>query len=362
VSGTSATAVREAPNPFVRTAKTLSVMPTFTCPAACTDCGTLSSPRERTSLSLPAVFAAIEEARELGFYNVVFTGGEATLRWRELLAAIEHATRLGLPTRVVTNAHWARTLERARTKLGELRDAGLVEINYSTGDEHIRFIPLDHVANAIVAALEIVLPVHVMVELRETRAITRDTVLGHPLIAALPDSERESVRVIESPWMPLDPYRRNDYPIGATATRENVGLRTGCESVLQTYTVQADGRIGACCGLGLRQIGELNVATVDEPDTLATAIARAEADFLKLWIHYVGPEKILSWAASHDPDIGWEGAYAHHCQACARIYRDPAVRRVIRDHYEEMVSSVFAAAWLDDRAATALAGSAVGSA
>ncbi|AXE29510.1 hypothetical protein DK842_06100 [Chromobacterium phragmitis] len=40
--------------------------------------------------------------------------------------------------------------------------------------------------------------------------------------------------------------------------------------------------------------------------------------------------------------------YAHHCQACARIYRDEAVRRLVREHYEEMIAEVLQAAWLDE--------------
>jgi hypothetical protein len=37
------------------------------------------------------------------------------MRW-----AIAEATRLGLPTRIVTNAYWATSLPRAREKLRQL--------------------------------------------------------------------------------------------------------------------------------------------------------------------------------------------------------------------------------------------------
>ena len=90
--------------------KTLSVMPTFTCPASCSNCGTLSGPHDSTNIGLDKIIKAIQEAKELDFYNVVFTGGETTLRWDDLLLAITEARKLGLPTRIVTNAHWATSL------------------------------------------------------------------------------------------------------------------------------------------------------------------------------------------------------------------------------------------------------------
>jgi organic radical activating enzyme len=328
--------------------RTLSIMPTFTCPAACTDCGTLSSPRERTRLDVEHIIGAIDEAKELGFFNVVFTGGEATLRWDDLLRGIRHARDLGFPVRLVTNAHWAVDLETAREKLGQLISAGLSEINYSTGDEHIRFVPIDRVAFAIVAACENSFRVHVMMELKKQNNISRATLLEHPLVAGLPPEQRKWLSVVGSPWMPLGHEILHAYPEGMAVNRHNIGTRTGCDSVLQTYTVQADGRVGACCGLGLRAIDELNVARVEAPGFLRRAIAESEEDFLKLWIHYQGPERIVAWAAQHDPAITWEASYAHHCQFCQRLYHDEAIRKVIREHWEEVIAEVLQAAWFDE--------------
>jgi organic radical activating enzyme len=341
--------IKQKPERYLyRGHRTLSIMPTYTCPAACTDCGTLSTPQERTRLDVEYIIAAIDEAKELGFFNVVFTGGEATLRWHDLLPCIGHARSLGFPVRLVTNAHWATDLEMAREKLAELIDAGLSEINYSTGDEHVRFVSIERVAYATVAACERAFRVHVMVEMKKDNTILRDSLLQHPLVAALSDEQRQWLTVVPSPWMPLSPSTVHRYPAGSTTTRRNLAMRPGCESVLQTYTVQADGNVGSCCGLGLRVIPELNVERVEQPGFLRRAIAESEEDFLKLWIHYFGPEQIVAWAAKHNPNIKWEGLYAHRCQVCQRLYHDDAVRTVIREHWEEVVAEVLQAAWLDE--------------
>jgi pyruvate-formate lyase-activating enzyme len=328
--------------------KTLSIMPTYTCPAACTHCASMSSPSVKDSLSLETILSAIDQAKALGFYNVVFTGGEATLHWKDLLTAIRYATDLQLPTRVVSNAHWATSARTADLKLGQMLDAGLTEINYSTGDEHARFIPLERIVHACLAGVRREFKVWVMVELREQRTVTAATVLEHPLIAALPAEQKELIEVAESPWMPLDPNVLERYPPGVAGNKLNFKSHMACNNVLQTYTVQADGLVGACCGIGMRKIPELNVATIRDPDFLVHAVEEAESDFLKLWIHYKGPEQILAWAAAINPSIRWENMYAHRCQACARLYRDETVKQVVREHYDEMIAQVLQTAWLDE--------------
>ena len=328
--------------------KTLSVMPTFTCTAACEDCGTLSSPQDRTNLPLERILTAIDQAKEAGFFNVVFTGGEATLRWKDLLTSIAHAKKLGLPTRVVTNAYWATTPQRAAERLDRLIAAGLDEINFSTGDEHVRFVPVERVVHATVATLERQMRVHIMVELRRERRVTREDILEHPLFLALDEEVRDRLTLSESPWMPLDPMTRGKYPEGVAINVGNVGMCTGCDSVLQTYVMQADGRVSACCGLGMRLIPELHTGVIEGDDFLVRAIEEAENDFLKVWLRYKGPEKILAWAAEKDPSIGWEDMYAHRCQACVRIYQDPKVAEIVRRHYMEMYADVLQSAYLDD--------------
>jgi hypothetical protein len=80
---------------------------------------------------------------------------------------------------------------------------------------------------------------------------------------------------------------------------------------------------------------------------LANAVEEAEADFLKLWIHSKGPEKILACAAEKNQDIEWENMYGHQCQACLRLYKDPAVREVVREHHVEVIAEVLESVWLD---------------
>ena len=57
---------------------------------------------------------------------VVFTGGEATLFLREVLATLHHiAEHSDTSSRLVTNASWAASLTAARRVLRSLKEAGL---------------------------------------------------------------------------------------------------------------------------------------------------------------------------------------------------------------------------------------------
>jgi hypothetical protein len=108
---------------------------------------------------------------------------------------------------------------------------------------------------------------------------------------------------------------------------------------LSTTTLLANGEIGACCGIGMRLIPELHAGNIAQMG-IAEADEIMSNDLLKRWIRVEGPEKILSWAASHDSEIRWEGMYAHRCQACVRLYRDPRVRKVILEHHEEKIADI----------------------
>lgn len=326
--------------------RTLSIMPTFKCTAACDHCGTMSSPRATGRLTLAQMTSAIDQAVALHYEVVVFTGGEATLVGDDLLGAMARAHAAGLVVRLVTNGHWASSPAAARRRVQQFTAAGLTELNFSTGDQHARFVPLERVLDGLHAALDAGLPASLTIETTRQRVITKEVVLGHPaferLTLAHPDV---AVKLHESPWMPLSPDVRFGYPEELTAHAGNIERFQGCDSVLSTTTLLSDGALAACCGIGMRLIPELRLGHIDE-DGLAEATERAHDDLLKRWIKVEGPEHILHWASQHDPSITWEHQYAHRCQACLRLYQDPAVRRVIRDHHLEKVGDVIFAQWL----------------
>lgn len=326
--------------------RTLSLMPTYRCNASCKSCGTLSSPHVKTRLSEEQVTSVIDEAHDAGIDLVVFTGGEATLELGMLFAGLERAHAKGMQSRLVTNAHWASSEADTHQFLQQLRDAGLDEINFSTGDQHVRFVAVENVLRAVRGALHVGFTPAVMVETTAASKVTRAVLEENPYqVETRTLYPGRAVKFSESPWMPLQPNRKETYPVGMAVDASNLSRTRGCDSVLDTITVQADGNIGACCGLGMRLVPELNVGKIGEKP-LTAAIEEAESDVIKRWIRAEGPERILAWAAEIDPSIRWEGLYAHRCQACLRMYKDETVRKVIAEHYLEKIPDVLFAEYL----------------
>lgn len=132
---------------------TLSLITTHICTSSCPNCCFNCSPTPLNKNKMTCDEMKKYIIQSLNAYPsikmVIFTGGECTLLKDDLLDAIQFASMHNLTTRIVTNAHWAKTDESAINVINALIESGLTEINFSTGDEHIKFVPLEQVIRAI---------------------------------------------------------------------------------------------------------------------------------------------------------------------------------------------------------------------
>ena len=135
---------------------TLTILCTYQCTAACKQCCFESSPKVLGRLSRQAIFDRISEARREfpTLRLVVFSGGEATILKQDLFDAIAHCTDLALLTRIVSNASWGKTSAAAGRTAKALSDAGLRELNISTGKDHQEWVPAESVIKAAEAAVD----------------------------------------------------------------------------------------------------------------------------------------------------------------------------------------------------------------
>jgi len=323
-------------------ADTLTIIPTYQCTSACKDCCFGSNPQIRGRLSQENVLKAISEAAKSGIRLLVFSGGECFLLGKDLDAAIAYATQLGMVSRCVTNGYWATHEEVARRRLEELQNAGLTEINFSTGDMHQQFVPVERVINGCMSALALKMRCAVMVEIRKDRKFTQTNLLSDARLNRILKGSVESslFSVVESPWMPSEPGSVVDQDANLLVNATNVIARDRCTSVVSTFVLDPYGQVGACCGLTRHRIPEMMLGSIEE-HSLSSLIDSAINDFLKIWIYVEGPEKIIAWAAGKDPSIEWKDRYAHVCHACLALYQDQKVKQVIRDFHEEKIADVY---------------------
>jgi organic radical activating enzyme len=327
--------------------RTLSVMLTYRCTAACNHCGTFSTPKDTTEVKLDTVYAAIDQAAKLKFKNVVFTGGEATLYFENLIAGIKYAKSKNFPVRLVTNAHWAKDIITTNETVASLIAAGLDEINFSTGDEHLKFIPIENIYNAVVTCTALSLRNVLMYEIRDQSISSSDTIEKEIEQLTEPTQRRQYFKMVKSPWMPLNPRKKSFQSDDVLANETNVFARTGCDSVLSTYVLQGDGQMASCCGLGMRYIKELHPNAAIGDNFLEKAIIKSENDWIKIALRQIGPEKLLAWAAEKNPKIIWENMYSHRCQACIRLYKDSEVVDTILEHFDELKADLLSTVVID---------------
>ena len=117
---------------------TLTILPTYKCTAQCKECCFECSPDLRGRLSLEQILRRIDKAHAaFPFLKLVcFSGGECFTIGKDLDTAIAYAHGLALFTRCVSNGYWGSSLQAARKRVNPLAEAGLTELNLSTGDEH----------------------------------------------------------------------------------------------------------------------------------------------------------------------------------------------------------------------------------
>lgn len=320
----------------------LTILPTYRCTAACENCCFHCSPKVPGRIPQNRIIKYIRDASEIPSIKlVVFSGGECFLLGKDLDDAIAWASRLGLRTRCVTNAYWATSKHTTKKRLQAISDAGLNELNISTGDFHQKWVPIENVIRTAVEGVAMGMTIVIMVEVQAERKFTLNTLISdHTLSKILKDKEsKKLLYLLESPWMSSHTGQKVEQNAEILMSEKKMPQVRGCTSVLSTLIISPSESLGACCGLAHEQIPEMRIGSLRE-HSLSQLVENSKNDFLKLWLMIEGPYHILKWASEKDQKIKWEGKYVHLCDACRLIYSDSRIRKAINQHYKEKVEDI----------------------
>lgn len=292
--------------------KILTFITTHTCTSACAGCCFACSPKKRSSLSADFMRQIVDYVRcnIPSIQLVVFTGGECTLLRNELFDIICHCAQNGFNTRVVTNGHWAiDEVERGRT-VGQIAKSALTEINFSTGAEHQKFVPLNVIAKAITdcAKISTIRSIAVNIEAHGDGKNDKDLMLSE-LNGLNGDDDMVNVQhkllLLSSPWMGA--YRTNELSVGQINSRH-------CDNVFSGIYINPDQQLLACCGLSCEHIPFLKLGRVaDDSSNLLELLQRQYQDLLKLWLYTEGPTKMLQFCGVEHPKN------THICEDCLNL-------------------------------------------
>lgn len=318
---------------------TMTVLCTYQCTAACRQCCFESSPKVKGRLSKGTIIKRISEAKASfpkTLKMVVFSGGEAMMLKDDLIQSIKFCSENGLMTRVVSNGYWGKTEEKAEITAKKLKNAGLCEINISTGRDHLEWVPLSSAINAIVATVREDIQGVITVESDGDGSVLRAIYEDKNII---PHIESGILIVQSNSWMPFHSNaEKRDQKIDKNSLRE------GCGQVFENIVVTPHDNLSSCCGLTLEHIPEMRLGKNSGKNMRDLYMGQLE-DFMKLWIKVEGPYSIIEKVMGPDSKNYLDGA-VHICEVCATLHKNGEIKSAIKNRYQEFVHEIVTRFWV----------------
>lgn len=304
---------------------TLSLLPTHRCTAACENCCFDCSPKIKQQMSFVEMKRLIDETlRTFPTIRVlVISGGECTLLGEDLFSIISYANSKGLSTRIVTNAHWAISEESASKILNSLKKNGLREINFSTGDNHQKYVPMQNIVNAARVAIQLNFSnVIIGIENHPNSKCNEGTLKKHPLLQQYIDSGQ--LQLISGPWMNFLKDKVDLYENGID--KITVGLCDRCDKLFQTITINPYSQLLACCGLTVEYNKFLKLGNLKEHN-LRELYDFQFNDIFLLWLYTYGPKYIYEKIQTEKGNKIRH--FTHPCAYCIEVMSNSSDRDII---------------------------------
>lgn len=321
--------------------RALSIVTTDRCTARCVNCCFQCSPKGEKMLSFNDMKRAIDEciAKYESIKLIVFTGGECFLLGKDLDKIIEYANSKQLFTRVVSNGYWARSFKKTYQRLLELKIKGLTELNLSTGDEHLEWIPKDNIVNAIIAASKLDLVVAVNVECHNEESTKENCLTSDIRLRKYISKENSKLKIFSGKWISFDGSEDNNPTSNQNSINSTINLNDKCTSLFNTVTLYPDFKVYACCGLTSKGNPYLYLGDSSK-HSLDTLYESQFNDFMKIWLYTESPKEVLKFCYSKKeiPFTGFENT--HICEICKEIFNEDNLK-ILQTNYKEQYANVF---------------------
>lgn len=265
---------------------TLTITPTHKCTASCHECCFGCNPKITHILETEKIIQYIDRAISEfpSIQVVVITGGECFLLGDDLDKIIKHAASYKVITRVVTNAYWAHTYEIAVNRLTKLVDSGLIEINFSTGDNHQNFVSFENIINAARASYDLgVRTICIAVESPPDANFKSTDILCNTLLE--PMIKEGVLKYIDASWMK---FKKGDESKRSITFYENT---KSCPHIFTGLVINPYSQLLACCGLTVEYNSYLKLGCLDN-NSFDDLYYEQYNDLFKFWLHADGPEYI----------------------------------------------------------------------
>lgn len=329
-----------------------SFVTTDGCTARCSHCLMNCTPNKKNKLQFEQMQKCIDQVvKEYDVKMIVFTGGESTLLGEDLFRTIRYCTLNFLKTRLVTNAFWATSLERAQRYIEKFRSVGLTEINFSVDDYHEPFVPLENIRNAWQACKgagfesvilanshgnnDKIVPAYIQEYLGEKIEVA---VSNGPEDNEIKEPGKETLyQIYENTLQKSGRAASLDSEKFDTIENQE-NLACCCPWAVSDPVVSPLGHVWACCG-----IPSDNNAILDLGDTnkekIKTILNRASKDVLLNAIHELGPLKLCQFVEEHS-NIKFNKSFCGVCEICSALTNNKNAVKVLRDNEKSIAAII----------------------
>ncbi|GHT78840.1 hypothetical protein AGMMS50262_21900 [Bacteroidia bacterium] len=322
---------------------TISFITTNKCSAACKNCCYGCSPQKKDRLSLGEMKDYIDQA--LDVYStiklLVLTGGECFTLGKDLNSIIKYGGERGLKVRVVTNAYWATTFEKAYSRLKGLVEVGLSELNISTGDDHQEWVPYDNIVCAIMSSLEQNIATAVNVETNSISEFNSKKLKEDYRLSEYFEKYKDKLIIIENVWMPFKVSTNNKLKDSLSNNTKEIPtcLKNRCVNLFSTITINPFNKMIACCGLTAEYTSYLNLGNAKKY-SIKQLYEHQFDDFMKIWLYTEGPKKILDFIHEKSNTEYFDTSNWHLCQICAEIFQKEQNIEILQKYSSEIFTNV----------------------
>ena len=324
----------------------LSFVTTDGCTARCSHCLMNCTPNKKNKLKFEQMQRCIDQAKRNYSINVVvFTGGEPTLLGEDLFRTIQYCTLNFIKTRLVTNAHWATSLERAQRYIERFRNVGLSEINFSIDDYHEPFVSLEKIHNAWQACKGVGFDSVVLANShgendKITPSFIQDFFKEKIPISTLEDRNSGITNEVTSKDGTL--YQIYENTLQKSGRAENLderkftsyedqdALQCGCQWAVSDAVLSPLGHIWACCGIPSDNNPVLDLGDANK-EKIKPILNRACKDVLINAIRYLGPLKLCRFVEEHS-NIKFSNNFCGVCEICSALTNNKKAVKILRDN------------------------------
>lgn len=320
------------------TPSSLGLITTTRCTAACKDCCFGCSQKRHETMSYDMIINSIDSAKNSfpDIKLIVLTGGECFLLGEDILDnTIKHISKLGLKSRIVTNAFWANSFREAYKTLLNLRESGLNEINVSTGDEHLKWVSLDNIINVIVAAVHNKIPISINIESSASKSFGSSDLINDCRIRKYLNSGL--IYIVNGHWVSTSPTEADT--TNKAPEQISCGSTFRCTSIFNSPSILPNGSVIACCGLTSQDHESLILGNVFSSD-LSCMFDKSIYDFIKLWIYTDGPFSLLKYCNEVNPQLPPVNKGYHICEYCKFLYTNEDYFNTLKKHYRRKIPSL----------------------